>query len=181
MITINLLPPAIKESRRYAKKNKSLITALVAYVAIVAALYLGLGTLWFALKGANEGLAGDITSSEQKISKYGAIESEALTLSSRLDSVNKIFVSQPHFKKVYEELSYARPDGVVVLQVAFDIKKDSRIILQGSANSVTSVGLFRNALELSPLFEFVDIQTISKGDSGTAFSINMSLSKDAMK
>jgi len=180
MITINLLPASIKSSREYAKKNRVLLKAMTYYSGMLLILYvILLGVLGTVTIDKNN-LEEEIEAKQGTIAQYAELEKDADALTKRLDTVNRIFALRPNWKRVIEDIANRRPAGVTVGRITMDAKTGAKVTVQASG-SIHALGQYRNALENSPYFDFVDFLNLTPIGGGYTTTFNFELSKGALE
>lgn len=181
MSKINLLPSSFKEGHEYSKRNRKILSILYTYVALSVAVYVGMGVVWAYLFFANQITQRDINEKQKTVASYAQLEQNATALASRLDVINRILTAKPSFRKPLEEISYRRPNGVTVARIAIDVKPENRATVEGLAVNLQTLGLFRNALEESELFDYVDIASVSPDSGQYRFNLTLTLASGALR
>jgi Tfp pilus assembly protein PilN len=158
---INLLPPALKESRKYGRRNRSLFGYSIALIAtaVATAIIMIVGIQFIAseepsYKSTLEDVQAEITKLEGEIA---GIENVAL----RVDTAKAIDDSSVKFSELIPQIAALLPDGVVLN--ALSLSGGVTDPLQLDVNLLTAdlaPITIRNLVD-SDLFEAADIAVLT--------------------
>lgn len=182
MIDINLLPVELKDDIAQAKSNKTALSyfrrslfLLFSMALIFIAAYYFFGSL------LQEYQAKQIIAKKQ-INRFGNLEELANKAIGKISKIQGIEASANTWSHVLSEINTITPSGVTIVSLKLDSNLKLRQTINGTAISKKQVAEYRDILEASKYFEFVDVDsTQSRGDSGETFTISFTLSKDSLK
>ena len=187
MINVNLLPPDMKDEITMAKRNRRSVSnywKTLWIVILVAAIFAGSAYwLWQRAKSYDAGL----TQAQEAVDEYKNLEVKASKEQDKLTKIKAILSGSNKWSNVLSELDRIKPAGVAMTNLRLDAAKNSRQSITGDAPSRDTVIAFKDALEASKLFRYVDIDsTVTKTSSdgsgvGENFVISFSLEDGALK
>lgn len=187
MINVNLLPPELKEEIAQAKKNAKSLSFLKKLFLVLVVIGFLIGLTFAFLNFQTKSVITQLTKEEKEIDKFGSLADNAKKISERLSTIKSIDQNTNKWSSVVEEIQKTVPEGVYLTQIKMDAAPKSRNQLAGSASSKKEVASFREAMEKSNKFEFVDIESstttlnqVTKKEAEN-FTITFSLSKEALK
>lgn len=156
---INLLPPEIKQQRKYSKYNRVLLRAIIGAIALAAITAGAFYTSWLILKDNEDRLTKNINQEDTKTRDYGAIEAQAKALAERLATIEKIQSARTHYPALLQALAEATPPDAYVTSFALD---PSGKVMNLTAYAATdqAVANFKNSLEASSRFSSAAIKAI---------------------
>lgn len=156
---INLLPPPVKEQRRYAQVNRRLIKIIWLIVILIVAIGVVFGLSWLALgnniQHLNDQLAQDTASGK----KYSGIESDAKKLADRLSTIEKVQADRSNYIALLQELAAVTPSDVYINTFALDVTGGT-MSLTAFARTQQAAANFKNSIEASKRFKSAALQTI---------------------
>lgn len=156
---INLLPPEIKEQRRYSQYNRRLINAIIGIITLTIVMAGAFYASWAVLSQEKSRLTKDIDKETGKTRIYGQIESQAKTLADRLTTIEKIQSGRTHYSALLQSLAEATPPDAYVTSFAVDAAGKT-MTLTAYAASDQAAASFKNALESSDRFSSAAIQVL---------------------
>jgi len=186
MINVNLLPPDIKEEISQARKNRQVqlnywksLGLLFLMVIIVA----GSAYLFIQKK---ETLSNRLTAAQASIDEYSNIEVRAAKDSAKLTKLKGILGSSNKWSGVLEEINRLMPASIILNNLDLDSAKSTRQTISGDAPNRDAVIKFRDDLEASKMFNYVDIDmtttaTDQSGSTKENFTISFSLEDGVLK
>lgn len=161
MIRLNLLPPEVKEDIAYAKKNAGIYQILLKLMAgfvIMAAVVSVVGFIVYK----NQQIAEEEKAvAEAQLASWKNTEKDAKSFADRLNLVDKIQGEKINWTLIFSELAKSTPVNVKLSSYDFNNNKIDRASLTGYALSNTDIGTFRELLSKSPLFQYVDIESVA--------------------
>ena len=181
MIDVNLLPAEIKDSVSQAKSNKRALayfkrscffTFAVVFIAVAAHFYF-LSVL--------EQSKRQLKAAEAAVQEFSQIEAQAQSLTQKLSKIKKIDDSRFIWSNVLTEIDNITPANVRVISLKLDSVQKNRASVNGRAPSKKDVADYRDILEKSNYFEYVDIESTQNNGDSESYNITFSLSKDALE
>ncbi len=184
MATINLLPQELKEGIYYSRKNIKAIRRLWLVLVFLLILVLVFFALYRLLSTDLSSVKKEVAYEEENIKSYGDLEKEAKKLSERLEIIGKIEDNYPYFSKILTEITSLMPPNSNLTSIEVFKDNTQRAKITGLADTKRAVAIFREALENSPHFSYVDIETIVFDRDRTQkekFTIFLTIEKDGLK
>lgn len=187
MINVNLLPDEIKTNLAQAKKNSAvtgLLYRILGLVVIAVVIFLGFN-FYFEQDLKQQKFLYEQT--QQKISGYGELQESARRVAEKLTTIKKIKATNSVWSGLIEEVNKVVPAGIYLNSVKVDSNIKIRGQLTGFGISKNEVATFRDNLEKSDKFEFVDIEKSTTQIEPTSkkeienFTITLSIEKGALK
>jgi Tfp pilus assembly protein PilN len=182
MYSLNLLPPEIKQEINYSKKNAK----LVKYLGISLSAFLIILALFVVLAMAvnNEKTMAETqkASAQEIIEQNKEIEINANDLSERLKLIKKLKNGRTDWNAIFRSLADNTPTGVQLDSISFTLKEKTRAKITGFARSDRDIVLFKDLVNASEYFDYVDIENISEASDPTgggaetkSFAISLTL------
>lgn len=165
---INLLPPEIKQSVRYARLNVILIqyavVALFAVFVVLSLMMFGQASLNTTKSELEELIEVD----QVKISELAQVNAEAQQLSDTVDTISALLDDEVKFSILFQEIGSVIPPGVVVSGLTLSKESTEPISLSIRADSAEKAGVLQENILESELFLSADILNVSQisGSSG---------------
>ncbi len=183
---INLLPPGIKQERKYGRLNKFLTKQLIGLSVI------GLLAVGFMLSGVilvnndekqiNEAIA-------QKTEEYEELkiyEQQAQALNGEVRTIGQLFDRELQFSSLLVNIAQSIPLDARLTSLSLQGSVDEPLTITAVVSSQESAGVLRKSLVDSENFVSADILNITNGDqdeSGNIIdynvTINATLSEEA--
>jgi Tfp pilus assembly protein PilN len=186
MISVNLLPPEMQAEISDSKKNRialsslyQMLLLLFVFIVIFIGFYLYFQSILNSKKSSYE---QDIKTTE----KYGALEESAKKIAEKIDTIKKINAENGTWNGLIGEINTIVPTGVTLNSIKIDTSTKTRGQITGYAASKTNVAAFRDAMEKSKKFQYVDIENSTTQEDPTTkrevenFTITFSLEKGAL-
>ena len=161
---INLLPPDIKEARSYGRRNKKLLSYIIA-VLTIGSLSMSIILVNFSLiKSEKKQLMVEMQGREAEIAKLKNNQKDIDKIAAQLAVIDKLYASEVQFSQVIPKIGALLPDGVVLNGLSLAGGKTSPLQLDVDMETQPLAAVFQQNLMNSDLFEAADISTIvSKG------------------
>jgi len=188
MIRLNLLPPDVKESIAYSKKNAALSSLVIELVACFVVLVTFVGVVGYVVF-TNEQLANDDKAvAETQLASWKNTENDAKDFADRLNLVDKIRSNKIDWTLVFAEIAKSTPANIRLSSFDFTNNATDRVSFSGFALSNTDIGTFRELLAKSALFQYVDIESttaatdpLDSSKNVLSFKITMNLNLSEAK
>lgn len=183
---INLLPPENKKQIRAARANRLLIRYNFLLMGAVAFLMLATGVVYIYLTNTKSSTEQTILENNQKVSSYAVAQAQANSFKSNLTTAKQILDKEVTYTKVILEIAHLLPAGVTLNTLALDSKTfGTETTLVANAKSYEAALSLKDAFQNSSLFTNVHFQSISSGDTTTAYpyvvNLNVTIQKDAAR
>lgn len=156
---INLLPPEVKEQKRYSQYNRLLSFAIIGIVVLGLITAAAFYASWLILSKEEARLTTDITEESQKTQAYGQIENQAKVLADRLATIEKIQTNRTRYPALLQALAEATPPDAYVASFAVDTAGKTMTLTTYAASDQAAAS-FKNALEASDRFSSAAIQVL---------------------
>lgn len=155
---INLLPPEIKQQRKYSKYNRVLIQSIFGLLILAAITTAAFYASWLILKNNEQHLTSSIEQENDKTRDYGAIEVQAKALAERLSTIENIQAARSHYPALLQALAEATPQDAYITSFTLD-PSGKTMNLTAYAKTDQAVASFKNSLESSSRFNSAAIQS----------------------
>ena len=187
MINVNLLPEEIKSEINQSKKNRIVLAILyktlgiIFFTAIIFAFFYSYFNI--ELNNAKESYGFK----EKSLKEYGSLQESAQKIAEKINTIKKIEASSNDWSGTIDEINNIVPAGIYLNSIKLDSSAKTRGQITGRATSKNEVATFRDNLEKSQKFQYVDIESsttqidpLSKKEAEN-FTITLSLEKGALK
>lgn len=164
---INLLPPDVKSSVRFAKIN----VVMLQYVIVIGVSIFGMVALMFYGRANLNSTQGDLEQAVAedlaRVATLEEVNTEANELSATVSTIGTLLNQEVKFSFVIQEIGSIMPSGAVLSAIA--ISQDTTKPLRISVNIVEAetAGVLQQNLIESDLFIGADILNVTKGASPT--------------
>lgn len=168
---INLLPPTVRESLSYARKNTSLRRSAVAMTIVLICIVVTLLGGLLYLRQTSQTLANQIDTTKQQlqIQNQETIEKDVENLSSTLKLVVQVLSKQVIFSDLIKQVGAAMPRGTVLTSLSINQVSGGLDLQAKAADYQTATQVQVNLKDPeSLLFEQVDIVNIQCQTDSTA-------------
>ena len=173
-MTINLIPPKLKQEKEFRKTSGIFFTFLnIILVVLMIVTGTCFAANYFYKKDLSK-IRTEINDQKLVLSKYTDLKKEVSTINSKLDIINNIDVTRALWSNIVTELGRCTPTEV---QVKTLTSKNNKITLTGNAATRRDIAKFKEKLEASKNFKNV-IFTSSSLNSETndyGFDLNCEL------
>lgn len=173
---INLLPPDVKESIVYGRKNRLLIGWIAAFCVVLFIVLLLTVAGTFYVKAAANSYSKKVDAAQVRIQQQNLENSqkEAEKFSSNLDTVVKLLSDQLLFSKIIRSTGSVLPDGVILKEINYD-SKDSTMTLDilAPSEAAASQTLVNITDGNAKLFSKADLVQVQRADNGTGYNANI--------
>lgn len=157
---INLLPPSLKDQRRFGEYNRAVVRYITAVACVFGLIAISFAGAWVWLDREEARLTTEVSNRSSSIKQFGTIERDAKALADRLGSIEKIQSEKTHYPALLEELGKVTPAKAYIFSFAVDSAGKS-MSLTAYAENDEAIAAFKNALEASPRFRAVALGGIS--------------------
>lgn len=190
---INLLSEPLKREIKAGRKNvilahyASLILGSVVFLAII----FGIG--YFITSSERAAAESELTQRKQEAIAYHQTQKHAEDFSKNLASAKIILSNEIEYSSLLIGIASAMPKDTILSNLALDntsLNGNKPIVLSAEAKSYNAALQLKTSLETSPLFEKVNIATVSEkanapGQPSPTYpltvSINASITKSALQ
>lgn len=157
---IDLLPPEVKEHKRYGQLNRRLFkygVLTVATMVVVGVIFVG---SWLALKKQEAATDAKLADAIAKNSRYATIEDNAKSLADRLKSIEEVQKQQTHFTNLFKELAAVTPAGVYIYTLQVSSETNASMRVAAFAESEQAAAAFQQSIERSSRFASAALQGV---------------------
>jgi len=173
MATINLRP--WREERRERLKKEFLQITLLFGIAA-----LGIWFGWHLIlngwignqQSRNQMLQNEISSLDQKVKEIQALKAQKEDLIARMKVIQGLQGTRPLIVYIFDELAKTIPDGVFYTKIE---RKDSKIYIEGTAESNQRVSTLMRHIDESPWFASPNLTKVvanpAYGEQGNDFKL----------
>lgn len=187
MININLLPPEKQEFLAQSKKNARALKNLKIVVTLLVVSLIAYSIPYSILYLKTKEITTKERAAEDAIKPFAPLENKAKKSSEKITAVKNIMAANNNWPKLISELQKITPTGVTFSSLSIEADSKLRQSVSGDADSKKAVAALRDAMEASPLFEYVNIEsdttTASSKDAKAVenFNLSYSITKGAFK
>jgi len=187
MISVNLLPPEIKNDIAASKQNAGALKNLYTLLSIIFISALFFGGLYYYFQKELSTQKNIYNQKSQTVQKYSTVEESAKRVAEKIDTIKKISNDGSRWTGVIEEINKIVPAGITLNSIKIDTSNKIRGTITGYASSKNIVAAFRDAVDKSNKFQYVDIEnSTTQQDPVTkreveSFTITFSLESGALK
>lgn len=176
---INLLPWRA-ELREQRKKDFLAVLAgfVVAGLLVFGVWYVTLQSLIDFQAGRNQRLKAEILLLDKKVEEIVALKKQRAEMIDRMKVIQSLQGTRPVIVHVFDEIVRKQPDGMYFTKIE---RKDSRVFINGTAESNNRVSTLMRDLEKSEWFENPLLTKVQAnpalGEQGTDFNLAVDISK----
>ena len=177
-MSINLLPPQIKNEKRFRSIFREATFGLLAILALVL-LFTGAFLVYFAfLKTSMAKTEKEITVVNQELVEYKDVEQKILEINSRLTKIDEANEDRVLWSHVLELIGQSTPKNVKIKTLALN-QSSNAFSLTGTAIDRREIALMKEKLEAANDFKNVTFSSSSfnQGANDYGFSLNFELNK----
>lgn len=194
MVKINLLPSKEKITKG-ARRDNMLAAAVSIFTVFLVAALIGL-TFYYDSNYDKESRAieKEIKAEESQAATYKQVEDEVQVLKDRLAAVKELLGKSIKLSGVLKELSVLTPVNLQIKDItiqktagakgkeAQSQTEEPRVTMNGKTTNRRTVVRFKEALESSAYFAYVDFESATTDDEGNInFTISLELEKESIK
>lgn len=187
MIRLNLLPDEIKKEIEFAKKNAKLLQYVYIIMAVLVCFVGLIFSLSFVLYTQKSTAQDQVSLAESQIEEQNTKLTQAQDLYKRLQVIKSIRSDSIDWQYVFSEIARVTPTNLQI-QSFTSPSGSTKARLTGLADSEQSVVALKENMASSPLFSYIDIESIVKGTDPVnkdkevkAFTISYNLNLDKAK
>jgi len=184
---INILPPELKQSRKYGRLNLFITKQLVG-VVIIGALATGVMLSGIRLTQDDQNFLDDaLVVKNQAYDEVKHFESQATTLRTKVGNIDKLLEREVKFSKLLVEIGSSIPVGAQLTSLALTGSSTEPLQISATIAEQDLAGVLRKNLVDSGIFESADILSVSLREGGEGekdeyvVSLNASLSGSTEK
>lgn len=169
MAIINLLPPELRQTQRYARRNRALIdhgSRLCLALAVIGAVLLA---QIFLLNHSLSSARTNLEAQKSQLAAYASLESEARAASSKLTTLAALQTSHAHWENFFAELSARVPSGIYLTSINSGLT-GTGLTITGSARDESQVASFVQALRSWKRLSLITLQNVSPDSDATGFA-----------
>ncbi len=161
MIRLNLLPPEIKDEFEFSHKNANFYQYLVRSLAVISGIFALMFVIGFIVWN-NKMVASEIRNdAAAQLAKMSQVETDAKDFHARLNLIDKIRKDKLNWNKIFTEVGNSTPAGARLIGFDFTDITTDRVSLSGFANSAADVGIYREQLSKTTIFQYVDVESVT--------------------
>lgn len=180
MNRLNLLPPELKESIEYSKKNAALYQLFLKMLAGFVVLVGFMVVIGFIVYYGEVNATEEREVAKTQLESWDATGKDAKDFSDRLNLISKLKKEDLSWPLIFSEMSKSTPPNIRLASYDFANNSKDRVSITGYALSSTDIGKYRELLSSSVLFKFVDIESITQGNDPNDSSISALIFKMTM-
>lgn len=155
---IDLLPPPVKEHKRYGQLNRRMLRygiLTLATAVLITAVFVG---SWLALKKNEADTELKLTDAVAKNAQYASIEADAKSLADRLKSIEEVQTQQSHYTRLLKEVSAVTPPGVYIFTLQVSSEANASMRIAAFAETEQAAAAFQQSIERSGRFASAALQ-----------------------
>lgn len=167
---INLLPPQLQADIRFAKLNVRLSRILV--LLLIAGIGLAAVTLVIRSAATNRLRATEqqLAQRTSNIGEFDDVRSQVQVLEAKLNLVSQLLTDKTQYSQLLADLGAIIPPGARITLVSLTGDEKEPLEITMITASFSQAAQVRAALEASPRFTFVDIQSLSRNEETGAIT-----------
>lgn len=184
MPIINLLPPALREQQRYARRNQYLVslglTLLVTTIVIILAFGLQFGLLGLSADSNSKALA----ESTKSLDSYQALEGTIKTQSAKLARFQLFRTKHPAWDHLISEIATRVPSGLFLINISTTPPPAQSLTIDGLAGNLDQISSFVASLKHSTRLQTIkldDVTTSGNPSYRYQFHLEASLTPQALR
>lgn len=179
-MTINLLPPAIKQEKEY-RKILSFVSYFLSCLFIILILFTAVVYLadMSIVTDINKN-AKEIVRQEDTLKGLEDTSKKVDIINSKLDKISSIDSNKVIWSNVIKDLANDTPQNVQITTLSLD-KETNKIQLTGSAATRRDIASFKEKLEASKYFKNVTFSTSSHSVESDTFTFSLSSELESIK
>jgi len=156
MISINLVPPEIKDKIKEAKKTASIFgVALVIVIFLAVASALVRAANYMVLEPALTSVNNQVATSQNELKEFLSLQNQAATINDRMSIASKIEEKKARWSQITQDLINSVPQNIQFVSLTANAEKSPNFVLQGKTNSEREVIAFKDKLEKATFFKNV--------------------------
>ncbi len=159
MISINLLPEELRENIQFSKKNRKILNLLKVISMLCLFILAGYLIIGASLLSSDSFFKKAISESEDTIRSYQPSINEKENIENKGRIVSQIRTNYKFWTKFNYILAEYTPQGIYLSTVT---NQNNKLAIEGYARTKNDVGVFRDALEKTPAFSNVNIESIKE-------------------
>lgn len=167
---INLLPPDLRAEYSAARLNTKIrnyiVFVLVVFVLCLEIFIYGL----LAIRTETRATQARLEYNTQQVKQMEAVSKEAVQLSSKASSINKILNQRISFVDLIGKIATSTPSGAYLTQLNVDSQNIDKqpVSLVFKVKSQQIAAVLRNNLDSVSVFNTVEIQSVVKSDNSSS-------------
>lgn len=166
---INLLPPENKRQIRAGQANILLLRYCIATLLLSIPLFLLIGGVYFLLDASKKTANETIQDSAVKSAQYQEVQAKSQEFSNNLRVAKSILDKEVRYSKIAVVIAQSLPSGVFLESLSLDAKTFGQpIALSAAGKTYDDAIRLKKALEESPNFKDINLQSVSKKDDSAA-------------
>ncbi len=162
---INLLPPDVKKSIRFARLNVTLfqycVLVLLTGASLSAMFFLGTRLL----SSSKSDLESSIQANQLRVSELELINSEAKQLANDINTINILLQQEIKFSDLVIEIGAIMPPGASLSNLNLTKDKQAPLSLEVITESPDTVGVVQENIAESELFRGAEILNVTASNS----------------
>lgn len=163
---INLLPPAVKEERKYGRLNRFMVKQVIG-LGIIGALAVGFMMSGLQFIKNDETLINEaITSKQTEYEPLKAFEDQAKELNADVKTIQQLFERELKFSELLVKIATAIPDSARLTSLSLAEGDTAPLSITAIVDSQESAAVLRKSLVESDTFATADILSISDNETG---------------
>lgn len=171
-MTINLLPPSIKQEKEYRKILNYIFyflsCTLIILIFFVAIIYIADMSILVDIDKNKK----ETTSQDETLKGLAETSDKVDIINSKLDKISQIDSSKVIWSNVIKDLANDTPKNVQITTLSLE-KDTNKVQMTGSAATRRDIASFKEKLEASKYFKNVTFSTSSHSVESDTFSFNL--------
>lgn len=161
MISLNLLPEDLRKEFELSKQNARFRHFLFLSLAILIGAGTFFGVLFYYLELQKKDAEIEKSVAQKQIDEQSDSYSKAKDLYTRINLIKKIEKNSSDWESILKEIASLTPQNVQIEHFS-SLTKESRAKIVGYALTDKDIVAFKQNLESSKTFSYIDIETITK-------------------
>jgi len=177
MLTINLLPPQIKDRLQSERFLSSINKIFYSFIIIIFILLFAAGYGIYYLRSSNNQLDSQIQQKTSDLNKYIDAKKNLELINANLAVIKQLEVYQVNWPQIFDELAKSLPNKLQLTNLNIDIVNNANVEISGTCDSIDTALNFQKKLEDSPNYKNVVFISSDKTENGINFKLSAKLEK----
>jgi len=177
MLTINLLPPELKNRFQSERFLQSINKIFYPFIILIFILIFVSGYGIYYFKSKNKQIDAQISQKNTDLNQYSETKKNLDLINSNLSVIKQLDIYQVNWPQIFDELAKSLPDRLQLTVLNIDIINTGNVDISGNCDSIDTILNFQKKLEASALFTNVVFISSDKSEKGVNFKLSAKLEK----
>lgn len=170
---INLLPTESQSLNRAAHLNLKLRTYIVILLGVLLVV-VGIFGMGYFLTIQDRSIAEQqLQANQQETAAYQKVRNEAKSFSDNLKIAKSILSQETQYSDLITEIAQTLPSSAILSSLTLDATSTQKpLVISGRVKTKSDALVLKNTLEASPLFEGVNLASVTDAPAGLTAPTN---------